>query len=289
MSPRLGLSAKRVGERLWYGRAGIPGLNVPLPVRLPYGGWFLAYGDAMGVRIAGYRLSSVGYEARQWRFVSRFLKRGAVFVDVGANQGFYTILAGLRVGDSGRVFAFEPAATERRKLLRNLRMNRLSTVAVEASALGRQEGTTEFHLCLDHQGSWSSIRHPAADVTARRVVVEVPITTLDAYLLRDKAVDRVDMMKIDVEGGELDVLRGAQEVLRRFRPLILCELEDRRTRQWGYGAAEIVSLLEESNYRWLGIDEKGRPVEADLSGECDWQNMVAVPAERVPETLEEAE
>jgi FkbM family methyltransferase len=281
----IGSTAKRAGESLWYRRGHIPGLNLPIPVRLPYGGWFLAHGDAMGARIAGYRLSRAGYEERQWRLVSRLLQPGSVFVDIGANQGFYSILGGRRVGESGRVFAFEPASSERQKLVRNLNLNRLANVVVEAQALGRREGTTEFHLCLDHQGSWSSIRPPADDVTARQVVVEVPITTLDGYLIRDHEVDHVNLIKIDVEGGELDVLVGGQEVLARFRPVVLCELEDRRTRQWGYGGAEIIGLLEKSGYRWFGVDQGGRLMPADATDQHSWQNLVAVPSEKATEDV----
>lgn len=280
IAQRLGAAAKRAGESLWYRRAAVPGLNLPVPVRLPYGGWFLAHPDGMGARIAGYRWARSGYEDRQWRFVARILAPGGTFVDVGANQGFYSLLGARCVGSQGRVLAFEPADSERAKLVRNLAVNRHANVLVDPRAVGRTCGTTQFHLCLDHQGSWSSIRRPADDVTARTMLVQVPIATLDRVVLEENGWIRVDLIKIDVEGGELDVLKGAEAVLAHCRPVILAELEERRTRQWGYGVREIIELLEAARYRWLSIDARGDLLAVDMRDARNWDNLVAVPVER---------
>jgi hypothetical protein len=80
---------KKIGRLLWYGQDKIPFLNFPLPCCLPYGGWFLARRDEMGL-VTFFHLS---YEKKEWQFVKKFLKSGMTFFDVGANQGFYTLLA----------------------------------------------------------------------------------------------------------------------------------------------------------------------------------------------------
>lgn len=269
---------KRIGEFAWYSRSRISCLNFPIPCRLPYGGWFLAYGDAMGARICGYHLSRHPYEEGQWKFVSRFLKPKMTFFDVGANQGFYTVLAAKRVGSEGKIFSFEPAVTEFRKLLRNLAINRCKNVATESVALGNHEGFTEFYLCLDHQGSFSSISRPAEDVTAEYERLKVEITTLDSYVQRCQ-VTSLDLLKIDVEGGELGVLKGGDMVFKTLRPIVICEVEDRRTRQWGYQAREIVEFLHDYDYLWFSVLRDGTLQPAIFTENYEWSNLVGIPKE----------
>jgi FkbM family methyltransferase len=246
---------------------------------LPYGGWFLAYGDAMGARIAGYSLARTPYEEGQWRFVSRFLRPGMVFGDVGANQGFYTIVASQRVGAAGRVFAFEPAVSERRKLRRNLRLNRCHNVRVEATALGEYDGMTEFYLCLQEQGSFSSRRPQAEDVTAPRRRMVVPLVRLDTYAQR-RGLEALDLLKIDVEGGELAVLAGAEETISRFQPLVICEVEDRRALQWGQRGRQIVDFLLDREYNWYTVRSDGTLVPHIPTSTYLWHNLLAVPRSR---------
>jgi FkbM family methyltransferase len=270
--------AKRLAEKLWYSRSRHRFIDVPIPCRLPYGGWFLARGDAMGARVAGYRLSRSPYEEGQWRLVARLLAPGGTFVDVGANQGFYTILASRLVGATGRVYAFEPAPTEAGKLRSNLRLNRCRNVIVEEIAVGAADGHAPFHLYLGHQGSWSGLRKGASDVAVKGRVIDVPVVRLDDYFA-SRPLERLDIMKIDVEGGELPVLQGAAGLIGRFRPIIICEVEPRRTAQWGYDAGAILKALEKMDYRWRSVTRDGR-----LGGEprvSGWQNLAAIPAEKV--------
>jgi len=270
---------KRGIELIWYSRSRLGFLNVPIPWRLPYGGWFLAFGDSMGARVCGYRLAEHPYEEGPWHFVWRFLQPGMTFVDVGANQGFYTILASKLVGTDGLVVAFEPASTESRKLRWNLHINSCRNVRLEEAAVGSFEGNCDFHMCLAHQGSFSSIRHPASDVTSKTQLVHVPITTLDACASRFLR-RQVDLVKIDVEGGELDVLRGAKQMFSSTRPLVMCEVEDRRTETWGYRAVEIIYSLRSVGYRWCTVDAKGNLESLPPRREYASDNLVAVPEEK---------
>jgi len=271
---------KRTGEFLWYSRSWVPFLNFPIPWRLPYGAWFLAYGDAMGASIFGYKLARRPYEEGQWKFVSRFLKSGMTFFDIGANQGFYTMLGSKRIGSQGRVFAFEPAPTEFNKLRKNLLINRCRNVVSEPYAVGTYEGFTEFYLCLEHQGSFSSIRQPADDVISKKKLIEVPITTLDGYVHRNN-ISSVDFIKIDVEGGELDVLKGGGEVIDRLRPIIMCEIEARRTQQWGYDTGKIFELLQGYGYTWFSVTKNGTSHYFMSKGKYACENLIAVPKERL--------
>jgi len=203
-------------------------------------------------------------------------------VDVGANQGFYTLLAARCVRSAGQVFAFEPAPSEFAKLKRNVRVNRCSNVHLEEAAVGSSNGYTEFHVCLDGRGSFSSRKPPAGDVSGvRQQCIRVPLVSLDQYLA-DRQVGSVEFVKIDAEGGELEVLKGMVRILTACRPLILCELADIRTRPWGYTPVEIYRLLVEHGYQWYRTTPRGalvpaEPRESDAPA-CD--NLVAVPYDR---------
>lgn len=269
-------------ERAWYFRGRSRWTNAPVPCRLPYGGWFLAYGDGIGLHVAGYRLARTPFEEGEWKLVRRALKAGATFIDVGANQGFYTILASRLVGSQGRVVAFEPAPSERRKLQRNLRINRCDNVTVEASAVGARTGESTFHFVLGHQGSYSGLGETADDVTAPQQSITVPLTTLDSYAAAH-GLAAMDVLKLDVEGGELDVLRGAELLLRRSRPLVLCEVSEQRTRSWGYASSDIVSHMAALDFAWFVAAPNGslKPFDGNFATE----NLVAVPREKVEDMV----
>jgi FkbM family methyltransferase len=272
---------KRAIRAAWYLRSKVPLLNFPIPWKLPFGPYFLLYGDGMGFVALSLHFVQNPAEEKLWKFAWRYLKTGMVVIDVGANQGLYTLLAACRVGPGGRVIAFEPAPPDFGKLERNVALNRYSQVVLENMAVGEAVGNTEFYVCLGHQGGLSSRRRPLADdLVVPTQLVTTSLTTLDAYL-RFKNIARVDFLKIDVEGGELEVLKGATMLLSNgVRPVILCEVEDIRTQSWGYKAAEITSLLERYGFALYSIAPGGALRRASESYPLEGGDVVAVPPER---------
>lgn len=109
------------------------------------------------------------------------------------------------------------------------------------------------------------------------------VRTLDDTLAAH-GIDHVDFIKLDAEGGELGVLQGAKRLLQTApRPAILAEVEDIRTRPWGYAAREIMRLLALWNYRWFALSETGSLYPAALDEELYDANFVALPDERAEE------
>jgi FkbM family methyltransferase len=272
---------KTLGCFLWCSRSRFTFLNFAIPCRLADGSRFMAYGDAIGWSVFGSTLPfrQRSYETRERKFVSRFLKPGMTVFDVGANQGFYTLLAARAVRPFGKIYAFEPAATEVEKLKLNILGNSLTNVVIEQLAVGSAEGFSDFYMCLDGRGSFSSLRPPGEDVkNVRRKLTRVPVRTLDSYV-RENQIFSLDFMKVDVEGGELEVFKGGRNVLTEMRPIIMCELADIRTRPWGYAASEIYNFLVEYGYIWFRPGPDGAPVWAAPkdSYDPDWENLVAIP------------
>jgi FkbM family methyltransferase len=269
---------KRIAIFLWFRRSRFCLFNIPLPCRLPYGGWYLAYGDEMGFGILRNYLLGINHEESEWRFIAAFLKPGMTFFDLGANQGFYSILASKCVGTEGQVYAFEPVPGEFRHLRQNVLLNRLKNTIREPLALGRQEGSTDMYVCLDGKGSYSSLQPPEENLKVRRELIRVPIIDLDSYVQHNN-IRHIDFLKIDVEGGELDVLKGAVMVLKELRPVVMCEIADVRTQPWGYNASEIYKFLEKCGYQWFQIVPGGRllPSKVKEKYDPDWENLVGVP------------
>lgn len=248
---------------------------LPLPVRLPFGAWFLAWSDLFGDGI----FFSCDHEPAERSFVESFVKRGMTAIDIGAHQGFYTLLLSLKVGPEGKVIAFEPSPRELKKLMWNLRINRCRNVRVEPFALGRRSETAELFVVPNRFSGLDSLRPPKVKEVLRSVKVQV--RSLDEYL-SEGSIASVDFVKIDAEGAELEILKGAQRLLTQIpRPILLVEVSDTRTEPWNYKAKEIVDYLRNCGFLWFSFIESGglKPLSPDL--DIFNGNFLAVPEERL--------
>jgi FkbM family methyltransferase len=249
--------------------------NIPAPILLPFGAWWLVRKDT-----AGQPISEGRFETAEVAFVDRFLRPGMTVLDLGAHHGYYTLLASKRVGAQGKVFAFEPSPRERRALRLHLILNRCANVSVQGVALGDEEAKSDLYVVQGIQTGCNSLRPPIAVSGTSRVSVRV--TQLDGWLQK-KNIQGVDFIKLDVEGGELAVLKGAERLLaRQPRPIILAEVQDLRTRPWGYPAKDILWYLAERRFKWFSLLEDGSVQEMDLSPNGFEGNFVACPDESVP-------
>jgi FkbM family methyltransferase len=165
---------------------------------------------------------SVPYEAMVWlereeeddlAITRKLLKPGDIFVDCGANIGLWSLVAASVVGTTGKVFAFEPNPLTFRKLVNNLQCNHNAVISAYNMALGNKEGVVNFLCYEEHNISRFAKQEELANST------EVEIGSLDQRLLGQA----IDGMKIDVEGLELDVLRGAERLLKSNYPWICVE------------------------------------------------------------------
>jgi FkbM family methyltransferase len=231
------------------------------------------YGD-VGRSLLEYWGEDIG----ELRFLWRVLEPGMTFLDIGAYHGLYTLVAAKKLGGRGRLVAFEPSARERRRLRLHLRFNRITHVAVEPFALSSYSGQAKLFTVLTGHTTMNSLSRPPIDCPIREVAVET--RALDHYVDR-RGLRRVDLIKIDTEGGELEAFRGSQRVLAEFRPVIICELLDWVTRPWGYAAREIVQRLRECDYEWFDFRPDGSLFPHQPQQEYpDIKNYLAVPREK---------
>jgi FkbM family methyltransferase len=212
------------------------------------------------------------------RFLWKSLQPGMTFLDIGAHHGLYSIIATKKLGRNGRVIAFEPSPRERQRMRLHLRHNGTESVTLEPYALAAEVGVASLSVVVDGFTTMNSLRIPAMDQLTHQIKVET--MTLDEYLRRER-IDRVDLIKIDTEGGEMDAFRGADNLLRRIRPLIICEVLDLVTRPWGYAASDIMELLRTHDYEWFDILADGstrphQPKEEYMGA----KNYLAAPREK---------
>ena len=252
--------------------------GMPIPLRLPFGAWWLAEKSALD-----HELIYDEFERMETEFVKRLLQRDMTVVDAGAHHGLYTLLASKRVGWDGRVIAIEPSPRECERLEKHLRINRCSNTALVPCALGEDPGEADIYLVDGFQDWCNSLRPPAVDEAVR--TVRVSVKRLDD-VLAELGVNQVDFVKLDVEGAELSVLYGAMKLLQREqRPAILAEVQDIRTQPWGYAAREILQFLIRMDYRWFAIAAKGALLPISCDQETYHANLVALPVERTEEFL----
>jgi FkbM family methyltransferase len=168
------------------------------------------------------------------RFWRRALPAGSTFFDVGANIGLYAVPASLHVGASGRVVAFEAHPPLCQFLANNVARNGLDNVTIENVAVGAAAGTVRLAFNARNPGE---TRVALDDETGETV----PVLSLDDYCRR-RGIGRVDYIKLDVEGYEVAVLQGAEQVVRN-NPDILLQTEFEPAHRARYGAAHELSEL----------------------------------------------
>ncbi|MEH0194922.1 FkbM family methyltransferase [Caulobacter sp. CCNWLY153] len=214
---------------------------------------------------------------------SRMLRPGAVFVDIGAHYGFFSLWAATLVGAEGAVISFEPTPDTADRLRRNLAP--FETATVNAAAVWDADETLSFNtfdVSWSAFNSYTSIRAPDDMDTPAPVVVQVPALSLDSYFAG--AERGPDVIKIDAESAELNVLRGAEAVLAAYRPIVTIEVGDypHLVEAGVPNSCEILGWIQDRDYVLLepGLEEDTPHV---LRGplEYGYQNIVCVPAERL--------
>ncbi len=218
-------------------------------------------------------------EPNEFCLLDRVVSPGMVFIDVGANDGLYTLFAAAKVGDSGVVIAFEPSSREFDRLQANLILNRLGFVQPVRIGLARQHGHGRLRIAgYGHEGH-NTLGEFVYDSVDRERFEDVELTTLDSFLTGRK-LKRVDVIKLDVEGAEMSVLEGAVQTLSESRPLLLLELLDPALRRQGHSAAEVVEFLLDLGYEIYNFSSStGLPVRADPGSEYS-ENVVAAHRDR---------
>jgi FkbM family methyltransferase len=263
----------RLGKRALWARVAAGRARRPRP--------FVAR-TAYGFRVAGDQrliMPRCLYWFGLWEpalsaWIQRSLRPGDVFVDVGANLGYFSLLAARAVTDSGSVVAIEASPENARRLEENLERNNVRNVRIIRAAAAAEAGAVRLY-----RAPWNDAEDSIVPNGGKDAAVDVPAGTL-ASLLSDDELGRARVIKIDVEGGELGVLRGLAPVAAQLRAdaEIAVEAHPDVLAAQGAGVSDLLGLLRPAGFgaRELPVDiselahlEAAHPDPAPLRGDAD--------------------
>lgn len=208
---------------------------------------------------------------------SRLIAKGDVVYDLGANCGLHTMLFSILVGENGRVYAFEPLPENIRELSENLSINGLKNVNIVQKAVSAKDGVEGFTTARQRkQGSLQA--KPSSDANR----IDVLVTSLDSFV---RSATTPSFVKIDVEGVEGHVIKGASSLIKEYKPLLSIELHSPEQdvmvgsllSEAGYSLFEFnPSIRRPTKFRAITTPHLGWP-----NANGTWGTVLAIPKTRI--------
>ena len=263
LNTRQKIACARAASRLVRGMRRLLGLGPEVVARRGGALWNLDLREGFEFSIYAFG----GIEIETSRAYRRLVKAGDVVLDLGANIGAHTLPLAQLVGDAGRVYAFEASDHAFARQQRNIALNpalaahivSLQALLVADPAAAKPKGipsswpleeTGERDLHPVHLGQYHSVQ------AARPL-------RLDDWLV-ESGVSRIDFVKLDVDGYEIDVLRGGRELFKRYRPVLLMEFMPYIFPERGQTFAELLSLLRDFGYQAEDLSGRPLPLNAEV-------------------------
>jgi FkbM family methyltransferase len=185
----------------------------------------------------------------------KLVKAGHVVFDIGAHIGYYTLIAAAHVGETGQVHSFEPVPDLFDALVRNVRLNCLPTAHVSRAAAWKERASIAFFMAKRFHGAVSSV---VKTELCEDTPVSIEAISLDDYV-REMKIERLDVVKLDVEGAELFVLQGLERSLANGAPEVICEMGEPLFNQLGYDTHTLVSYMRSLGYQVFRLKNPGEP------------------------------
>lgn len=187
------------------------------------------------------------YESDNFEFLTDSCRPGAVIIDIGAHIGLFSVIASQVTGQKGKVYAFEPAPSTFQLLQKTLSINHnQSVIETFQKAVGRGIGKITFFISDGAADNGNSLVNYKEDRPLHGI--EVDVTSVDAFV-KEKKLNRLDFIKIDVEGAEYDTLRGAAETLQNLRPVCIVAIHPEAILAKGDRLEDIYDFIVSQRYR----------------------------------------
>lgn len=221
------------------------------------------------------KLIYFSFEDAETTFVRRFLKKEDVFFDVGANIGLFSLYAANKVSNEGQVYAFEPAPVTYQRLKNNIELNKLSNVKSENIGLSSNETKLKFNVSLTGYDAWNSFAE--LNEVGETETIEVPVISLDGYIEKNN-ITKIDLIKIDVEGWELNVMKGATNLLSQENaPVLLVEFTETNAFSAGYYCGELFDYVKTFGYEWYSYSmETNELTKQQKKLHYPYENLIAI-------------
>jgi FkbM family methyltransferase len=190
---------------------------------------------------------------------------GQTVFDVGGDQGIYTLFFASRVGDKGRVVTFEPNPESHRRIVANVELNKFQNVLVRHLGLGARKGKLTFVFPAGEPARGSADAGIQAQILQEKDsrTIEIEVNSLDSEVAAT-GLPQPDLVKIDVEGLEMDVLRGMKETLSKRRPNLFIEVHGADTESKDDNARQVVKFLLDAGYSVFHVESKQSITHANI-------------------------
>ncbi len=215
------------------------------------------------------------FEYKEIGFLKKNLKKGDVFVDVGANIGLFTLIASRLVGKKGLVISFEPTMKTYEKLIENIRINNkvAKNIKTYNIALSDQNSTSTLYVNDEYHDALNSLVKTDNYIKEQNIVCE----TLDLFVSRYNLKDRSVYIKIDVEGYEVPVIKGLESEFKKgFSPTLIMEFNDSNANRAGFSCDQLMNILSQYGYKFYELDNSSDEVKLKEKVFYTYENIVAV-------------
>lgn len=218
------------------------------------------------------------YEPFQIETFRTQVQAGDVVLDIGANIGLYTVIAAGRVGEAGAVFSFEPEDENYALLTKNIKANNFTNTQAVNCAVSNENGTATLSLAEDNKGN-----HSLLSPTISGATQQVTIVRIDDWL-RENKVEKVNVIKMDIQGAEPHALEGMRETMT-YTPILFIEYEPALLRTAAHDPIQMLTGLQSYGYDLYDVNEGSRSLvriengvsfTASLKGDA-YANILAIP------------
>lgn len=241
------------------------GESVEGPVKL-----LLDYSNISQKYIGSHLEKGIAYEGALFALILKKVKPGHTFLDIGAHVGFFSMIAAKLVGESGSVYSFEMNPENYLRLTVNINLNNFKNIRPHNWAVSDDSKPVQFWVNQDNDGGhslWDCGRHSFNEKSrvSPQKMVSYSIA-LDHY----DSFDKVDFIKMDVEGAEVMALNGMVELLKKNMPIVALEINNFGLSQMGHSYRDVREIMEKIGYRcWLIEGQEPKELAMDEEPKFD--------------------
>ena len=193
------------------------------------------------------------YEEAELKYIKSSLKKGSVFIDIGANIGVHSLFASKIVGKNGKVISFEPFTKNYQSFLKNIALNNISNITDNNLAVSNTDGYIDIY----YDKKEANLGMASSYITEYSDAEKVKAVALDSYF-EAHPIDKIDFIKIDIEGGEYKALQGMKKILKKYSPKLLIEILDESESNQPKNKENCVEFLKNIGYKRFYISDKGK-------------------------------
>jgi FkbM family methyltransferase len=189
------------------------------------------------------------FETEELTYYKRYIKEGDVILDIGSNIGLHALYASKLAGIKGQVYAFEPVRKTYTRFVENIELNRFKNIKHFQLAISDESGEAEITTSTDGHDAWNSMAVPSNEEQKNSIREKIRTETLDHFISMNLGATKIDFIKIDTEGWELNVLKGGENYLKNNDPIIMVEYAVDIAKNFNRNLEDIYDILTKYGFK----------------------------------------